>query len=277
MREKNLEKILKRVLKIILIIAIFIIISSTSVGGRQRSWLEETAINIVMIPQRFVEFLKLQSSDNEMLQNDIEELKNENKKLKDEIQRLNDKMADYSLVLQENNAFKTLEETKQMYQDYDVVIADVIGITQNNWDSLYIINKGKQSNIEPNMTVITSDGLVGYISEVGENTSKVISILDASSSFSALNSLSREQVIIKGDLLLKDNNELKVTNIPLKTIFSSGEAFETSGIGGIYPKGIKVGYVKEFIEKKNPTENKAIIQSYVDFYRLERVAIIVKK
>lgn len=74
---------------------------------------------------------------------------------------------------------------------------------------------------------------------------------------------------------LQNENRLKATDIPLKVKYKSGDEFETSGIGGIYPKGILIGKVVDFIEKKNPKESEAIIQPLVDFDRLERVAVIV--
>ena len=127
------------------------------------------------------------------------------------------------------------------------------------------------------MTVITNEGLVGYVSQVGTYSSKVTSILDASSSFSAVASKTREQVIAKGDLSLKDENKITVTDIPLKVIYKSGDVFETSGMGNKYPKGITIGVVSEFVSKENPLENQAVIDVAVDFDRLERVAVIIKE
>ena len=75
---------------------------------------------------------------------------------------------------------------------------------------------------------------------------------------------------------LQSERHLKVTDIPLKVQYKSGDEFETSGIGGIYPKGIMIGKVIEFVEKKNPKESEAILQPFVDFDRLERVAVIIK-
>ena len=276
MDNQNFKRIIKRILKILLAIIIFVIISFTSGKTRNKTAIEEIIGAIINVPQKLITYLKVIASDEDNLLFDIDKLKSENNELKEKIKDLEKKYVDYDLIIEENNAFKALEQTQYVYNEYNVVIADVIAITQNNWDDVYIINKGSNSNIKKDMTVITSDGLVGYIEEVGKDTSKVVSILDASSSFSGVENKSRERVIIKGDLLLKDEGKLKAVDIPLKTKFESGDLIETSGIGGLYPKGIKIGRITEFVEKRNPLENEAIIETSVDFDKLERVAVIIK-
>lgn len=54
------------------------------------------------------------------------------------------------------------------------------------------------------------------------------------------------------------------------------DTIETSGIGGIYPKGILIGKISEIIESKNITDRYAIIETAVDFSKLENVLVITK-
>ena len=54
------------------------------------------------------------------------------------------------------------------------------------------------------------------------------------------------------------------------------DSIETSGIGGIYPKGILIGKIKEIIEAKNITDRYAIVETAVDFSKLETVLVITK-
>ncbi len=274
MERTKLKRILNRILKIILVLIIFILIASTNGKNRTSSWAEDFAKDFIIIPQRVVQLISSAFNDNNTIINDIEKLKEKNKVLNSRVAELEEKLADYDIVVQQNEKFKALEKATDLYKDYDVIMADVIAVSPNNWDEVYVIDKGKENGITPNMPVITTDGLVGYVSEVGEKSSKIISILDASSSFSAIASETREQVIVKGDLILKEENKVKISEIPFKTIYKSGDTFETSGIGGIYPKGLKIGKTIEFINKENPLENEAILETYVNFNKLERVAII---
>ena len=54
------------------------------------------------------------------------------------------------------------------------------------------------------------------------------------------------------------------------------DIIETSGLGGIYPKGIQIGKIKEIIESKNITDRYAIVETSVDFSKLETVLVITK-
>ena len=54
------------------------------------------------------------------------------------------------------------------------------------------------------------------------------------------------------------------------------DTIETSGLGGIYPKGIQIGKRKEIIESKNITDRYAIVETSVDFSKLETVLVITK-
>ena len=103
----------------------------------------------------------------------------------------------------------------------------------------------------------------------------MVSVLDATSTFSARARDTREEVVVRGDIAYKSKNKVKVTDIPLDVTYKSGDVFETSGIGGIYPKGITVGKVEEYIVKPNPLENEAIVQLSVDFERIETVAVFI--
>lgn len=277
MDNQKVKNILKKIGKIILIIIIIVTIGLTNGKYRSRLWIENFVGIFTTLPQRLITYLRYVTSDdaNESYETDI--LRKENEDLKAKIKDMKDKVIDYDLVLQENDSYKELDKTKDAYKEYEVVLADIIFKTQNNWDDIYIINKGSKHSIKPNMTVITTEGLVGFVLEVGDDTSKVVSILDASSSFSAVASNTREQVIAKGDLNLKTENKLKIVDIPLHVSYKSGDEFETSGIGGKYQKGISIGKVSSFVNKNNPLENEAIIHASVDFDRLERVAVIIEE
>ena len=126
------------------------------------------------------------------------------------------------------------------------------------------------------MAVIAEGGLVGYIESVTSNTAKIISILDAGNAISARVTRTRDTVVSKGSINLAEDKQMKITNIPTGVTLVEGDKIETSGIGGIYPKGILIGKVKSFEQKNNPIENEAILESYVDFNKLETVAVINK-
>ena len=271
MKEKN---IFKRTIKFIIIITIFFLIAKTNGKSRVVSGFEIFIGNIITFPEKGFKYLEHYLKNQNDYFDEIDELKQKNRELQNKIDLLNAEMVDYDLIVQNYNSIKESTKIEETY-DYDIAIANVISDSANNWDSLYIIDKGLKDGIKPNQIVITKDGLVGYIYTCFESTSKVISILDAGNTISARCIDSRDAVIVKGNLKSKEKQELIINNIPYGVTFESGDEFETSGMGGVYPKGIKIGKVTKIVNKKNPLENEFYIKTFVDFNKIEKVAIII--
>ncbi len=265
---------LKTFFKIILIIALFACISYTNGTNRKVTLIEELFSNLISLPQKLIVDLKKNIEEDNTYFANIEDLKNENDELKSEIKEIKEKLLDYENLKAENDILREHLNIASLYPDYSVIIADIIMSTNNNWEYTYTINCGSKDGIKPNMAVISESGLVGYVESVSDNTSKVISILDAGNSVSARVTRTRDTVISKGSLALAKDRQMRIINIPLGVSLIEGDKIETSGLGGIYPKGLLIGKVKSFEQKSNPIENEAIVESFVDFERLETVAVI---
>lgn len=257
------------------VIILFLCIGLTNGKNRNVSAIEGFLSSIITIPQNGFKYIENWFSGNNTFFNDIEKLELENIALKEENEKLKNKMIDYEILASENQTLKEHSKLRESYLNYDVVIADVISDSASNWDEVYVVNKGSKDGIKPNMTVISTDGLVGYVETVSSNSSKIVSILDAGNSISARSTRTRDSVICKGNISLKDEGKVKVTSIPIGVELIKGDKLETSGMGGVYPKGIAIGEVESFENKVNPLENEAILKTYVDFNKLETVAIII--
>lgn len=270
------NKMLKNVIKVTLIILLFFLIGATNQKTRNVTVFEAIISNLITFPQKIAINIKNWAIDDKSRINDIENLKSENEKLKEENEELTTKLIDYEVLLSENKMMKQKMQIENSYPDYQVVVANIIFDSMNNWEEVYVIDKGSKDGIEPNMTVITQDGLVGYIESTTESTAKVVSILDAGNVVSSRSTRTRDAIICKGSISLKDEDKLKVTSIPIGVEFTEGDKIETSGMGGIYPKGIAIGEIEKFVVKKNPADNEAILKTYVNFSKLETVAVIIK-
>lgn len=269
-------RVLKNFLKVTFIILLFALIGLTNQKARNVTVFEAIVSNLITFPQKITINIKNWAINDKNKLNDIEKLKEENESLRLEKEQLESKLMDYEVVFSENKIMKQKAQIENSYPDYKVVVANIIFDSMNNWEEVYVIDKGSRDGVEPNMTVITQEGLVGYIESTTESTSKVVSILDAGNSVSSRSTRTRDAVICKGNISLKDEDKLKIISIPIGVEFLEGDKIETSGMGGIYPKGIAIGEVEEFIIKKNPADNEAIVKTYVDFSKLETVAVIVK-
>ena len=265
----------KTIFSIIALIALFTCISLTNKVPRKTTLIEGFVSDVISLPQRFFSVAKAYVTSDDVYFADLESLKNENKVLKDKIAELEKMTIDYEQLIAENEVMRGHLKLADRYKGYNLVVADIISDSATNWEATYIINKGSKDGVKPGMTVITNEGLVGYIETVTNKTSKIISILDAGNSVSSRVSRTRDEVVCKGSVSSAEKQELKIMNIPMGTVLIEGDKLETSGVGGIYPKGISIGKVIEVVNKKNPIENEAVVKTNVDFNKLETVGIIV--
>lgn len=198
----------------------------------------------------------------------------ENKKLKMEIEKLKTENRELNKFKNDNVEFKKVLNFKDKLKNYKFQGANIIAKDVGNWFSVFTIDLGSKDNLKIDDPVISSNGLVGRILSVGLNSSKVLCIIDTDSSVAALITKTRDDVIIKGDLSLKANGYCRMELIPQDADIKYGDTIETSGLGGIFPKGIKIGEIFEMRSTDNGMSRYAIIKTGVDFRRLENVVVL---
>lgn len=219
-------------------------------------------------------YLKNKIAGNDSFFVNIEEMKKENEKLKKENSELQQSLRELEILKAENSTLKEYVNLTDKYAEYTTHPANVIQSDISNYSKIIIINAGKNDGIDVNMTVISDKGLVGHVISVTDNTAKVQTIIDTSSTVASTISTTRDSISARG--VIDSNNELTATFIPTEANVLEGDSVETSGIGGIYPKGIHIGTIKKVVNTKNITNRYAIIETAVDFAKLETVLVITK-
>jgi rod shape-determining protein MreC len=232
----------------------------------------ENAVNAVVSPiQNGITYLKNKINGNTAFFADINELKEENEELKKENELLKQSERQLEVLQSENTVLKESLKLTEKYPDYETVAGLVISRDITNYSKTVVINVGKNDGVEENMMVIASEGLVGYVLSVTNDTAKVQTIVDSSSSTSVIASESNESFVCKGTL--EDDSTLKAMYISDISL-SEGEEIRTSGLGGIYKKGILIGTVSKVVSTNNKTDKYAYVKTAVDFTNLESVLVI---
>ncbi len=200
----------------------------------------------------------------------------QNKMLRSEVEQLRIQNLQASEFAAENQRLRALLGYKQGAVQFDLVAARVIGRESETWSSMIVINCGTFDGVSEDMAVVTEKGLVGRIVEAGPNSSKVQLILDPRSSVGTLvqRPSSRVNGIVKGDLA--NPTMPRMVNIPKTSDVQEGDIIVTSGFGGIFPKGLIVGIVNSIENDEGGLLKCAILETAVDFQRLEDVAVIVR-
>lgn len=217
-------------------------------------------------------YLKNKISGNDSFFIDVEKMKIENKELKEKNSELERSLRELEILKAENATLKEYVNLTDKYTEYSTFPAYVIQSDISNYSKVIIINAGKKDGIDVNMPVISDKGLVGHVISVTDNTAKVQTIIDTSNTVSCTISTTRDSIIARG--IVDSSNELKASYIPTEANVLERDNVETSGIGGIYPKGIHIGTIKKVVNTKNITDRYAIIETAVDFSKLETVLVI---
>lgn len=265
----------KGLLGIIITIVILILIVIFSNTEANTTFFESIANTLVMPIQNGLTYLKNKVSGNSTFFVDINNLKSENQELQEKNSELEQALRELENIRTENETLKEYLGLTEKYGEYKTVPGYVINKDISNYSKTIIINIGKDDGIEENMTVIANEGLVGHVISVTDNTAKVRTIIDTSSSISCLMSTNKDSIVCKGTL--DSNSELKAMYISTDANLVQGDSIDTSGLGGIYPKGIHVGTIKRVISTKNITDRYAMIETAVNFDKLNTVLVVRNK
>ncbi len=263
------------IIGIVITIIILILIVIFSNGDKNSSFFENAATNLVMPIQNGLTYLKNKIGGNSTFFTDINNLKEENEQLKEKNSELEQSLRELENIKTQNETLKEYLDLTEKYGEYKTIPGYVINKEISNYSKTIVINIGREDGVKENMTVIGDKGLVGHIISVTENTAKVQTIIDTASSVSCSMSTTKDSIVCKGTL--EEQSTLKAMYIPTEANIIQGDSIETSGLGGIYPKGIHVGTVKKVTNTQNPTDRSAIVETAVDFDKLDTVLVITNQ
>ena len=256
---------------IITIVVLIVIVIVTNIKVEKWYYFENIFGTIVNPVQNGLTFLKNKIEGNDQFFVNVDELKRENEELKDKNLKLEESVRELEIIKSENATLKEYVNLKDKYPEHTTKPAYVIQKDFSNFSKVIIINVGKNDGIDVNMTVISEKGLVGHVISVTDTTAKVQTIIDTASAISSSITTTRDSFLLKGSL---EETFLKATSIPTDCMPIQGDSVETSGIGGIYPKGIHIGKIKKIENTKNIIDRYAFIEPAVDFSKLETVLVI---
>lgn len=189
---------------------------------------------------------------------------------------LEQKVNSLSSLEKENERLRDLLKLKDKYPEYKTVAASVIAKESGNYSRFITIDKGSESGIKVNKTVIAQDGLVGLVFEVGNGWSKIQTILDPTTSVGCKITRTGDISVCEGDVSLINRGLLKMLYISSGFTILEGDIVETSGLGEVYPKGIAIGRINEIKVEESTDSQYALISPIVDFSDLYEVFVIVE-
>lgn len=257
-------------------ILLLVVMGVSSNRNSKLNWLN----NIISVPltpvQGFFTTIGSKIKQGFAFFSDIEAVKKENENLKvriNELEKKNRELSSYESKIEELRLALNL---KAQFDDYTIIGANIIALDPGNWFNIFKVDRGSNEGIRIDSPVVTNaKALVGRVLSADLTSSKIITIIDEDSTVAGwISKTGGGHAIVRGDLQLKEKGLCRLDYIPLNVDVSVGDVIETSGLGGIYPKGIMIGKVIE-VRKTNSEMNRyAIIKPEADFKKLEEVYVL---
>jgi rod shape-determining protein MreC len=205
---------------------------------------------------------------------DHQALQAENEQLKDQLAGSAQLIRDAEGYATENQSLKAMLGIAEKRADFKFASCTVVGSDQNGYSHTLTLNRGSADGLEKKDLVITQDGVVGYISELGLNWSKVTTILDSECEIGAIVTRTGDVGVLDWEYSLSEEGLLKLGYLHAGVILQSGDSVETSGVGGLFPKGILLGRVRELRTESHGTSQYAVLEPAVDVDHVSTVFVI---
>ena len=196
-------------------------------------------------------------------------IRNENQQLRQEIDVLKDRL---NRSLEDSVQYNRLRGQLLFAQRQPdrKVFAEIIGESIDNIHQMRLINRGSKHGLKRNFSAILREGLVGRVQSVTPFQSNLQLITDFRSRVPALIQRNRIRGLIYGT-----QTGLEMRQINRRAKVKKGDRVITSGLGGLYPKGILIGTIVEVRVQPHELFQTASIETAVDLSRMEEVFIII--
>lgn len=215
-------------------------------------------------------------SDSFQFIKNISKVKKENDELRKTNSKLQNKAIEYDGALKQNEIIGKMLKFSNKRPNYNYMGAYIIGISENS--DGFIINVGENKGIKKGMTAMSGDGLIGQVSSVGNKSSIVRFLSNENIAVAAIvEGTSDTDGIVK--YYKNENNKVlaEMQQLSINSDIKKGDVIVTSGLGGIYPSGIKIGKVLTVQENKGEVTKTAIVEPFVDFSKIQEVFIVISK
>lgn len=200
---------------------------------------------------------------------DLRGVREENKRLQLEttmLKRRLDQLQDQALETQRLERLLAMRQVSKA----EFLTARVVGKDATNWFKTILLDRGSLEGIRRNQPALAPDGLVGRVVEVAPTSARVQLLTDPLSAVGGMIQRTRVTGIVSGNL----GAGARVRYLPLMADVVVGDEVVTSGMGGVFPKGILIGRISSVERKSGALFQEATLQSAVDLSRLEEVLIL---
>ena len=268
----RLSKRGRLIVGILIIVLILVIANITGPGREQLTFLEKAVQDIIAPIKNGAAYVYDKLRYIPLYFGGVNDIVRENEALQSEIMGLREEVGILSAAYQENVRFREILNIVEEMDAWLPTVTKVIGRDSTSWYNTITIRGGENMGFAKDMPVINAQGLVGRIQSVSRYTSEVLLLTDGRGAVSAMVQANRTPGVIES--VDEYNAILELGHVPYDAVLAQGQVIVTSGLGGIFPAGLRIGYITNVTVTNGGLMHKATVRPFVDFERLEEVMVL---
>ncbi len=195
----------------------------------------------------------------------------ENDRLKKQLARADEMKNVWVEARMANERLRRLTDLEKTFTNA-VVFAEVIAKDPTTWFKTVIINKGRRDGVEKGMPALVPEGIVGQVVEASGHYAKILLIVDRNSAVDALVQRTRVRGILSG----ASAEQVDLDYVLLKEDVQVDDTIVTSGLDGVFPKGLRIGSIQSLEARPNEMFHTIKVAPFVDFDKLEELLVVIK-
>ncbi|MBQ8914998.1 MAG: rod shape-determining protein MreC [Clostridia bacterium] len=249
------EFLRSRFFSVVVIIALIMVIVPTVFGAMGLGSVLRDTVNTILTPVQKVFTYCTDAVDGFVsFFTEFDRIVEENDALRKEINELRDRISDAEEAEEMNNWLFDYLELKREHTDFRFTVATVSAREGGNFATVFMLDKGRAHGVEKDMPVVTSEGIVGYICEVGTTWSKAVTFLESGTAIGAYVQRSGVEGVIEGNFALSEEGVCTLSYLSADADIKEGDRILSSGFGSVYPRGLVIGTVEK-IEKDSASRS----------------------
>ncbi len=203
-----------------------------------------------------------------------DEIYEENQQLKEQIRILTEQQVELEQYRWENESLRSFMGLKEVNPDHEYVMASVVSRDPNSRFHSFAIDKGSLDGVQYLDPVITEDGLVGRITEVGLSFSKVTTILDPALHVGAYNARTRDMGTVTGRIAAAEEGLCSMELVSRTSSAAKDDIIVTAGSTGLFPKDLVIGRIQSLSTESDGKSMTALIQPTAEIETVANVLVV---
>ncbi len=241
-------------------------------ASEERHWVARALLEIAAPVQKAITRPVYSMRDTWQRYVALVDVERENRELRDQVAQLERERLAFREALVSSGQ---LQRVAQMRREFEVPLlpAQVVGQDASAWSNALLLDRGRSSDVRSGMPVMVEQGLVGLVSATTPHAARAMLILDRRSAVDAMIQRSRARGLVRG----LGTGELEFVFMVRGDDVQVGDEVISSGVGGVYPKGVRVGTITAVHAERAELLHSALVKPAVDFGRLEQVFVMLRR